>query len=226
LSIGLIPAHCWAVPFPVAVYSIWFSVGLAALLIQLVALHASKVRIEEFHFFYGRSLGKFDFGNLQLHVGWIPMGCFGKYDIHQFSLLPTVARVGLLLLPSVILLGLGLVLLGPEAGWHHFVTGFRQMVEAIPHPQAVGYVLVEKLHALYRQSPMAMVGVICMKWVAWSLLPIGHVMGPALMQIFSPALRPNERAEKLITMGMIIGFLMSLVWMGLFLVYAVTHWTA
>ena len=115
-------------------------------------------------------------------------------------------------------------MLGPEAGLHHFVAGFRQTVEGVLHPQTVGYVLMEKLHALYRQSPVAMVGVICMKWVAWALLPIGFAGGPVLHQIFSPSLRPRENVEKFISLGMLAGFLATMVWVGIFVVYAVKHW--
>jgi hypothetical protein len=212
------------VPFPLAVYLIWFAVGVAALLVQVVALLASKVRIEKFHVFYGQPLATYDLGRTQLHLGWVPVGCFTTYDIHQFALLPTVARVGLLLVPSVILLGLGLLLLGPEAGWHHFVTGFRQMVEGVLHPQDVGYALIEKLHALYKQSPVEMTGVLCMKGVAWSLLPIGHVGGAVLHQIFSPSVRPREGVERVITMAMMAGFLATMVWIGIFLVFAAKHW--
>jgi hypothetical protein len=224
LSFDFLSAHCRRVPFPLAVCLICFSVGVVALLIQLVVLHAYKVRIEEFHFFYGESLATFDLGNLQLHIGWIPLGCYGKYDIHQFSLLPTIARVGHLLLPLVILLGLGMLLLGPEAGWHQFVTGFRQMVVGLLHPQDVGYALIGKLHALYKQSPVEMAGVLCMKGVAWSLLPIGNVGGAILHQIFSPSVRPREGIERVITMAMMVGFFATMVWIGIFLVYAVKHW--
>ena len=211
-------------PFPLVAYLLILAVGLGVVLLQVVVLLASKVRIEEFHFFYGQPLATFDLGSVQLKLGWIPMGFSLKYDNNQFALLPAVGRVALHLVSAVILLGLGFSLLGLEGGWHHFVTGFRQMVEGVLHPQTVGYVLMEKLHALYRQSPVAMVGVISMKWVAWSLLPIGYAAGPALHQIFSPSLRPRENVEKLVSLGMMVGFLATMVWVGIFAVYAVKHW--
>ncbi len=212
-------------PFPLAVYLIYFAVGLPSLAVQAVALLASKIRIEEVGIFYGEPLASWDLGNTRLKLSWIPFGCSTKHDINQFALLPTSARVGLILIPSVVLLGTALLLLGPEAGWHHFVTGFRQMIEGVLRPQAVGYALLGKLHGLYQQSPMAVAGVFSAKMAAWSLLPIAHVGGPVLLQIFSPTLRPREAVEKWVTMGMLMGFVISLVWMGIFLVYAVKHWT-
>lgn len=218
------PVHCRVVPFPLAVYLLSFAVGLVAQLVQVVVLLASKVRIEEFRLFYGQSLATYDLGRTQLHLGWIPLGCTTKYDVHQFALLPTIARVGLLFPPPLVMLGICLVLLGPEKGLYHLLTGFRQMLEGIYSPIDVGYVLIGKLHALYRQSPAEMVGVICAKWVAWSLLPIGNIGGAVLHQIFSPAVRPREGVEKAVSMAMLAGFLTSVIWMGIFLVYAVMHW--
>ncbi|RYD46965.1 MAG: hypothetical protein EOP83_28785 [Verrucomicrobiaceae bacterium] len=212
-------------PFPLAVYLLSFAVGLVAQLVQVVVLLASKVRIEEFRLFYGQALATYDLGRTQLHLGWIPLGCTTKYDIHQMASLPTIARVGLLLPPPVVMLGICLLLLGPEKGLHHLLTGFRQMVEGVYSPQAVGYVLIGKLHELYRQSPAEMVGVICAKWVAWSLLPIGNIGVAVLHQIFSPAVRPREGVERLASMAAMAGFLVSLIWMGIFLVYAVMHWS-
>jgi len=212
------------VPFPPAVYLIYLAVGLAGLLVQLVAIVASKVRIEEIQLFYGQALATYDLGRIQLHLGWIPLGCSAKYDIHQLAQLPTIVRVGIVLIPSVFLLGLGLLLLGPEQGWHHFVTGFRQTVEGILRPQAVGYPLVGKLHALYQQSPVTTTGVICAKWAAWSLMPVGHVGGLVLSHIFSPPLRRREKVDWVVSLAMLVGFLATVVWMGIFLVYAVKHW--
>lgn len=221
---GPVSAQCERVPFPLAVYLLSFAVGLVAQLVQVVVLLLSKVRIEEFRLFYGQALATYDLGRTQLHLGWIPLGCTTKYDVHQFALLPTIARVGLLLIAPVVMLGICFFLLGSEKGIHHLVTGFRQMVEGVYSPQTVGYALVGKLDALYRHSPAEMVGVICAKWVAWSLLPIGDVGARVLHQIFSPAVRPREGVEKALQMAMLVGFLTSLVWMGIFLVYAGMHW--
>ena len=138
MSFDSVSAHCRIVPFPLAVYLLSFAVGLVAQFVQVVVLLASRVRIEEFRLFYGQALATYDLGRTQLHLGWIPLGCTTKYDVHQFSQLPTIARVGLLLPPPLVMLGICFAVLGPEKGLHHLVTGFRQMLEGIHSPIDVG----------------------------------------------------------------------------------------
>ncbi|MCW1886128.1 hypothetical protein OKA04_15425 [Luteolibacter flavescens] len=211
-------------PFPLAVFLVYHCFNILMQSAQLMVLRACKLRVEHVQLFYGKPVAAVDMGSTRVVLGWFPMGSYIRQDPTQFASLPTPARVALILLGPVILLGVALSLLGPEETLHHFVTGFRQFVEGILHPQSVGYALFGKLHALYVQSPAAMAGVISAKGAAWALLPIGTAGAPVLKEIFSPDVRPREGVDGLISMGMMVYMLAILMWLGIFVVYAVNHW--
>jgi hypothetical protein len=80
-----------------------------------------------------------------------------------------------------------LLLLGAELMWHHFATGFGQLILGAIHPKTEGVPLLTQLHQLFTASPAAFAGVCLTKFAACMFLPLGA--SPAMLclrELFDP----------------------------------------
>ena len=206
----------------VAVF-IAFAVTSVAQAVAWAVMVAYGIQIEEITIFRGKPLATFQWGNTRINLGWIPLGIHGRLGDEQYAALPARGRVTIQMLAPAMLIVIGLLLLGSEKGWHHFVTGFIQSVNGAVHPVAVGAVLVEKLHQVYQRSVTEASGVIAMKASSFALLPCGSSGLPILQGIFSPPSRPRRWVEGAAVIGALLMMLGLLIWAGIFCVYALKH---
>ena len=159
--------------FVLQAYGLWLGWCALSSLAHALALRLAQVRVRAFRLFAGASIASFTMGGIAFELGWMPLGTSVTFDVPTFWLRPLWMRIGVTLIGPLMLLPCAVAILGPQAAWHHFLTGFAQMPCGAWHPFSVAPELMARLHGVYLASVPAASGVLAAKLAALECLPLG-----------------------------------------------------
>lgn len=152
--------------------------------LQTLGLLLAGVQVNEVRLFLGRTPLKIKVGGSLVSLGWIPAGSVVSFDPISFRRQSLPVRLALHLSPVVVGLAIAVALLGWPLAWHHFLSGFSQILEGAWWPIAKAGGFLRQWQTLAEASPTSGFGIVAAKSAACALLPFG---GNVVTQILADA---------------------------------------
>jgi len=143
---------------------------------QIIYLKLIRFPVDRVQLFLGRTPLRFKIGGCEAVLGWIPIGSSVAYDPIEFANKPFVVRLVGHVSSAILAMGAACAWLGQSQAWHHFASGFRQIVLGSWAPIDRATVYVEKWHHIAERSPVEGFGILAAKMAAFYVLPVGGVV--------------------------------------------------
>jgi hypothetical protein len=209
-------------PFIATALLLLISLPLLGTAAQWVGFRLARVQINSVTVFYGAPLTTFSLFGDAIAIGYIPTGSSIAFDIPQFSSRPLPVRLAVILSSSAALFLLAAALLGFSSSWHHFVSGFSQLLGGALRPRTTALGLIAQLQVVFSTSFTTTAGIVASKLTAFSLLPLGGMAtAECIRQLLGP-FGTHSAVTVFFTLSGLSAIVLGLCWAVAIVLYAST----